>query len=174
MFYLTSIIISILIVILYELLNGNRGEIHKNNDHPTYIYNKKSIITKTERKFYDMFKNILGDKYLIIPQVNLNSIIDKKERFRNELFRNIDFGIFNKDTLELILLIEINDETHNTDYRRKKRDKSVDGICNAAGYKLIKFWTNKPNEYSYVKARLNEFINVESNESKNNDVIVID
>ena len=50
---------------------------------------------------------------MVLPQVNLASVIDKKgdSNFRNELFRNIDFGVFNKDFKPLVL-IEINDNTH--------------------------------------------------------------
>lgn len=37
----------------------------------------------------------MSDKYIIIPQVNLATIINKKNKvFCTELFRNIDFGIF--------------------------------------------------------------------------------
>ena len=95
-----------------------------------------------------------------MPQLNLASIINKEGnyKYRNELFRNIDFGIFSKDYKELLLLIEINDKTHNN-YNRRKRDIKVDNIVDNAGIKLIKFYSNYPNKKDYIKNRIREEIN---------------
>ncbi len=74
----------------------------------------------------------LHNEYIIIPQVNLASVIQKENtKYRTELFRNIDFGIFNKD-FELLLLIELNDKSH-IQRNRKIRDRKVKNIlkeCN--------------------------------------------
>ncbi len=62
-----------------------------------------------------------------MPQVNLASIIKKEKDFptqyQNELYRNIDFGIFDKDTMEVKLLIEINDKTQCN--QTEKRDNNA-------------------------------------------------
>ena len=70
---------------------------------------KDSIMTDCERSFFDALTKILGSAYIIQPQINLASVINKDvhSRYQNELFRNIDFGIFDKNYL-LKLLIEIN------------------------------------------------------------------
>ena len=64
--------------------------------------------------------------------MNLASVIHKENtKYRTELFRNIDFGIFNKD-FELLLLIELNDKSH-IQRNRKIRDRKVKNIlkeCN--------------------------------------------
>ena len=64
--------------------------------------------------------------------MNLASVIQKENtKYRTELFRNIDFGIFNKD-FELLLLIELNDKSH-IQRNRKIRDRKVKNIlkeCN--------------------------------------------
>lgn len=69
-------------------------------------------MTNAEKDFYQKLKP-LEKKYKIIPQVNLGAIIEKKSsiKYRNELFRNIDYGIFTKD-FKLLLLIELNDSSH--------------------------------------------------------------
>lgn len=61
-------------------------------------YNQKEFMTKSENEFYEKMLE-LKNEYEIVPQVNLATIIDKQtaEKYRNELFRNIDFGIFTKD-----------------------------------------------------------------------------
>ena len=69
------------------------------------------------------------------------------------MFRNIDFGIFDKNTFDVLLLIELNDKTHKTASRRK-RDLTVKSICDKANIKLITFYTTYPNEKSYVLNRI--------------------
>ena len=93
------------------------------------------------------------------PQINLATVIKKisNQRYQNELYRNIDFAIFNYDYTKLLLLVEINDSSHN-EKNRKKRDHSVDEIVKQANIRLIKYYTNKPNDRNYVKERIKKEI----------------
>lgn len=137
-------------------------------------YIKREFMSSYELKFYQMLLE-LNNEYNIVPQVNLGTVITKIDNgYRNELFKNIDFGIFDKDFKNLLLLIEINDSTHNQP-NRKKRDASVKNICESAGIKLMTFHTNMPNEKNYVinriKTSINEINNIIESEIKdNNDV----
>ena len=119
------------------------------------VYVKKVFMTKCELDFYNKIKE-LELYYRIVPQVNLASIIDKiGNGYRNELFRNIDFAIFDQDYQNILLLIELNDNTHNNN-DRKDRDLRVKKICSDAGIKLITFHTKYPNEKEYVLNRIKE------------------
>ena len=69
------------------------------------------------------------------------------------MFRNIDFAIFDKECEKLLLLIEIDDASHDT-YKRKQRDQKVNTICRDAGIKLLHFHTSYPNEENYVLKRI--------------------
>lgn len=126
-----------------------------NPKEPT-IYEIKPFMSPYERKFYNMLK-CLENEYTIIPQLNLASVIKKlnNTKFYTELFRNIDFAIFDKDMNKLLLLIEINDKTHNK-YKRKDRDLKVKKICNDVNVKLLSFYSNYPNEKNYVLNRINK------------------
>lgn len=119
---------------------------------------KKSLITDKERPYFNAIKKIVEPSHIVQPQINLASIIDKKstEKFRNELFRNIDFGIFDQNYKPLVL-IEINDQTHTTP-RRKERDKKVKDICAEAKIPLITLWTNYGVNEDYIKKRISEHI----------------
>ena len=101
---------------------------------------KDSLLTKTELEYYSVIYSILGNNFLILPQVNLASVIDKEggSNFRNELFRNADFGVFDCNYRPLFL-IEINDNTHFRKDRRE-RDKKVNKICKSAGLPLLALW----------------------------------
>ena len=119
---------------------------------------KDSLMTECEKKFFQVIKDIAGASYIVQPQVNLASIIDKEstKKYRNELFRNIDVGIFDFD-YKPVLLIEINDPTHKTKERRD-RDIKVHKICEAASIPLITFWTDYGVDEGYNRYRMSEHL----------------
>jgi len=121
---------------------------------------KVSLMTECEQEYYQAIKEILSGNYEIQPQINLASVVSKlnHEQYRTELFRNIDFGIFD-GSYKIKVLIEINDKTHEQE-DRKKRDKEVKRICSAAGIPLITFWVKFGVDKVYIKKRLSEYIDV--------------
>ena len=129
-----------------------KEEEKKEEINPTYA--KRDLMTKCEKDFYNKMIELKND-YEIIPQVNLATIINRldKVKYHNELFRNVDFAIFSKNYEDILLLIELNDNSHNK-YDRKDRDLKVKKICNDAKIKLITFYTNYPNEKDYVINRI--------------------
>lgn len=156
----------IISIITIAILNNRTAtlELNKNEtkqfEAKTKIYTRKeSILTECEKYFYDIIVKNYNEKYTIIPQVSLSTIIKKEKKFeneyQNELNRIIDFGIFDKTNLKPLLLIEINDKTHLQEYR-KERDKKVKEICNEAQIKIITFWTNNENNEKYIINKINE------------------
>lgn len=119
---------------------------------------RDSILTSTEWDYYDCIRSILPDKFLVLPQVNLAAVLikDSSSRYQNELFRNIDFGIFDLK-LKPLLLVEINDETHYKP-ERVRRDKKVADICSRAGLPLIRFWISYGLNLSYFRKRFHEYL----------------
>lgn len=144
-----------------EKLFGQQQNNNMDTTPTTVIhYHQKELITNYEEYFYNILLELENELDIRIQaQVNLRTIIDKnstnkyKYKYAGELFRNIDFGIFTKDCKKVLLLIEINDKTHKFK-KRKERDLKVDEICLKAGIKLIKFYSNYPNEKEYVKNRI--------------------
>ncbi len=158
-FYFISAIgiIYLIISICRYVVNFLNFKEERRNDtektKPSTSYYQKSFMSAAEKNFYNILRE-LETKYKIVPQVNLASIISKNNyTFQNELFRNIDFAIFTYDYSKLLLLIELNDSTHNM-AKRRKRDMKVQAILNDAGIPLMKFYTNKPNERNYVLNRI--------------------
>lgn len=150
-------IMTLIIDFFKDLFNINTSINSSNNTTiNNYQYKQKSFLTNYERYFFEIFRDLENELPIKIhPQLNLNSVINKIDntKYRNELFRNIDFAIFDKDYSTLLLLIEINDKTHQTK-RRRQRDLKVEEICSKAGIKLIKFYSNYPNEKEYVKNKV--------------------
>lgn len=147
------ILISIIFNYLQNILNLN--VINKKEN----LYYKKEFMTQCELSFYNKLKELEKEEYKIVPQINLASIIYKQNKgFQNELFRNIDFAVFDKNFKNILLLIELNDSSHKKAYRNK-RDLKVKQICSKANIKLITFYTNFPNEKEYILNRIKEEIN---------------
>lgn len=134
-------------------------------------YEKKTIMSDYEIMFYNRMKD-LETEYNIVPQLVLSSVVDKKskQKYRSELYRIIDSAIFSKDYSKLLLLIELNDNTHNQ-RKRKDRDLKVKKICNSAKIKLITFYTKYPNEKDYIINRIKKEIETNESMNKENDII---
>ena len=169
-----------ILIFIFRLL----GIYDENNDvTPTLakdetLYEAKPLMTLYERKIYNILLK-LGDNYKIIPQINLASIIRKKNNnhYYSDLFRNIDFAIFDKDCSNLLMLIEIDDSTHNS-YKRRQRDEKVNNICHDVGIKILHFYTSYPNEEGYVLNRIlknlnNNIDNKVSNTEENNTYTLV-
>ena len=164
MIYVLAVII--LMIIVFWVIISHFGTSSSNNnineDVSNVNYVSKQFLSNNEYDFLTKFIDLENELHVnIVPQVNLASIIQKvsNSRFNTELFRNIDFGIFNADYSKLLLLIELNDNSHN-EYHRIKRDKKVHEICNKAGIKLITFYTKYSNEKEYVKGRIIKELNI--------------
>ena len=145
-----------LLIIIVLLFNYFENKFTKNKTNRKNNYYKKRFMTDNELNFYNKIKTLENEDYKIVPQVNLATIIEKYGKsFNNELFRNVDFAIFDRNFQNILLLIELNDSSHKkTD--RIKRDIKVKNICNSADIKLITFYTNYPNNKDYVIKRIKQ------------------
>ena len=156
------IILAIILGLISNLINNLVNKQRANSQTISRNYKEKPLMTEPEKNFFLKLKN-LEPQYKIIPQINLSTIIEKisNERYRTELFRNIDYAIFTSDLSKVLLLIELNDSTHK-EYQRKKRDIKVHQICKDANIPLMTFYTNYPNETQYVLNRILSEINKQS------------
>lgn len=134
------------------------------NQEKPFLYElKKSLISETERSYLTAIKNVLPAGYFLQPQVNLASIIYRTDnfKFQNELYRNIDACVFDKE-YRPIVLIEINDDTHKAP-DRKERDHKVKDICEEAGIPLVTFWTSYGINPEYISKRITSGIEQSKN-----------
>lgn len=124
-------------------------------DNKPYLYRlKNTLISKSEQAFYDAIKNATPEGYLVFPQINLMSFIEKTDSspFHNELFRIVDF-LITDSSYRPKLVIEINDQSHFLP-DRKERDEKVKKICEEAGIPIINLWTHDGINPTYIKTKL--------------------
>lgn len=149
-------VICLVVYLIIKKFKPKNNSKNKNQSSKTK-YQSKQLMSEYEKYFYEILSKNFAQDYIIMPQVNLASIIEKikdfPKQYQNELYRNIDFGIFDKTTMKPLLLIEINDKTHNQP-DRIKRDLKVKEICNQANIKLITFYTKYENKPNYIVSRI--------------------
>lgn len=136
-------------------------EFNKTN---TATYKKKNLMTDIEIKCFKSIELALKDTdFVAFPQINLATIVNKNPNYQiKELFRNIDFGIFHKETFEPILMIELNDNSHN-EYERIVRDEQVKSILKQSKIPLLSLFTIFATQPEKIKHLIFHKINAQLN-----------
>jgi len=98
------------------------------------VYRNYYLMTKPENNFYQVLLKCIDDNQVIFPQVPLHAIVkSKNQSYRNRIDRKrLDFVIFSDKYYTPILVIELDDRSHEQPERRE-RDILVDKVlfrCN--------------------------------------------
>ena len=120
---------------------------------------KTALVTAKEKELLATLRQIDPDRYEVLPQIALVSVIDKKTNtsYRNELFRVCDYCFVDRRSFEPLLLVELNDSSHKRADRRD-RDEKVNAICRDAGLPVVTFWTDAPLDPQTVKKAVKKSI----------------
>lgn len=127
-------------------INPINDEINKKVPKYSYPFKKVYLLTKNEWNFFKRLKLII-DKYnlSIIAKIRLADLIEvdnnKSSNYQEDFDRikskHIDFAIVKSDNMEVKLLLELDDNSHNSS-DRISRDMFIDKVCEVTGYKLIR------------------------------------
>lgn len=150
--YIIVAVIAVLLILLAIF-------IHKKRTEPKY-FAKEAFLTPTEIEYYNILSALVGDNYLLFPQINLATVVDKEYVYnsRTDLFRNIDFGVFDYN-FKPILMIEINDNSH---FRKDRieRDQKVSTILKKAKLPLMTLWVKDGIDINEIRYKLSKYIKV--------------
>jgi hypothetical protein len=129
----------------------------KKKKYDAYYSIKPRYVSPSEQEYLNLIKSILRPEFIIFPQVPLSQIVEKHSpsNYKNELFRVVDFCVFDTDYYP-ILCIEINDNTHlNKD--RVQRDSKVSAILKSARLPLVTLWTYEGASIEKIKKALKPY-----------------
>lgn len=122
-------------------------------------YQKHTILTKTERTFFDVLYSKCKEKeILIFPKVRLEDFIkvvatENYNGYRNRIkSRHIDFLLCDRN-LNIIAAIELDDPSHNTE-QAMIVDKFKNNLYNTVGIRLYRIKTDE-----YYPDRIDEILN---------------
>jgi Protein of unknown function (DUF2726) len=121
-------------------------------------YQKRGpLVTGTELKFFKSLQAAVGGSWLIFCMVRLAEVLKVRadtpgaQVWRNKIFaKHLDFVLCHPDSLEVLLVIELDDHTHQRP-ERQARDAFVDGALKSAGIPI--FHVPVADEYDKVALR---------------------
>lgn len=108
-------------------------------------YEKLDVLTSAEQRLYHLMVNNLvqKDKIVIFPKVRLADIIKikgsnyPKHELYKIAYKHVDFLICNKNTLDTICVVELDDYTHAS-AEAKEHDEFIMSALYSAGINVIR------------------------------------
>lgn len=142
-------------------VNFNEFDNDDYSDYQITPYRARKLLTNHELEFYRCLKDVAKEKNLcVLSKIRLADLVevepmaDKKKSygFFNKISRkHIDFALANPDDLSIVVLIELDDFTH--DKKQSDRDKFVEAVFKKTQYKLLRVRSTKD-----LKNRLEEIL----------------
>ena len=123
-------------------------------------YKRKNLLTENEKRFYKKLKPIT-DKYNLelLTKIRMADIIEVSETvnktewskyFSKIKSKHIDFAITDKDNLNILLLIELDDSSHK-EKSRIERDNFINQAYISAGIPIARLYYNTSNLEEIIK-----------------------
>ena len=109
---------------------------------------KECLLTNAERSFYEVLVRAVGNQWLVFPKIRVSDLLSVKSTPNRQSYRNkiqskhADFVLCRKDTVGPVLVIELNDSSHDAPERRE-RDAFVGRAYRAAGLPFLSIRVQK-------------------------------
>lgn len=140
-----------IVVFVFLLLLGGYYVYKKEGKTFETSYVKKKFLTENEKHFYKVLKEACGTDWVICPQVSMGALLDvNKNKYDEDTYwklkqrfamKIIDYVICDANTLNPVLIVELDDKTH-----KLSKDVKRDAYTSNVGLKTIRFLsTQKPN-----------------------------
>ncbi|BBB33204.1 conserved hypothetical protein [Thermotomaculum hydrothermale] len=129
---------------------------------------KKSVFTPAERSFYGVLKGVLEGHADIFAKIRVADILtplsrlDKSEwqkAFNRISGKHFDFVICDKNTLEVLCVIELNDKSHKS-AKRMERDDFLRKACESAGIPLLEINVREGYSPNEIRDILSNYVNL--------------
>lgn len=129
-----------------------------------YPYQKRLyLMTKAERSFYGILVSCCSEQHLIFSKVRLADLISVKSGthswrsyFNKIQSKHVDFLIVSKNSISPLLVIELDDSSHQRP-DRIKRDLFMDEALRAAGIPILRVKTSKSYSLNEISDKISSF-----------------
>lgn len=153
------IFIVVAIIIVWIIKEYWRGE-EKNLPY----FKRNYLLSKAESSFFRILEQATENKYYIFPQIRISNLLYVRTkgrsyyRFLNKIkYKSVDFVLTDKDYLNPLLAIELDDSTHNRN-DRMERDDFVEHAFYDADFPLLRIEYSLTYDIPKLKARIEELI----------------
>lgn len=149
---------AILLLIVLKLLFGKNNA--AGQPYP-YVLNK-TLFTPAERSFLGVLDLAIADQYRVFGKVRVADILlpgnglnksHWKIAFNKISAKHFDFVLCNKQTLEVIAVIELDDKSHQKG-KTQKRDFVIASACASAGLPLIRFVATASYQVTEIQQKI--------------------
>jgi hypothetical protein len=115
------------------LARGKRGKLP--------YFSRKTLLTQGEAAFYSVLIQAIPPGTNLAPKVRVADILDcsgenRQSHFNRISRKHVDFVLINARTTEFLLIIELDDKTHQR-RDRQERDEFLDRAFQAAGLNVL-------------------------------------
>lgn len=123
----------------------NKENIDEYYNNQYIPYRPKYFLTKNELYFYKELKEIAKENNLVVlAKIRLADLVEVEPMYKSKWQtyfnkinkKHVDFALANPQNLQIKLLIELDDYSHNE--QQYERDRFVEAIYNKTGYKLLR------------------------------------
>ena len=118
------------------------------------------LLTDAERRFFQVLEDVLPNDCYLLAQVRLANLVQVKsgsgpfwKNFSPIGMKCVDFAVVRRDTMRLLLVIELDDRTHARTERRQ-RDHFLDQVLTTVDI-VVLHW---PVSASYNRTELSQAI----------------
>jgi hypothetical protein len=136
-------------------------------DLPVYKMNK-SVLTFRERILHSALRKALGNEYAILMKVRMGDFIylsnepqDRKSFVNQVICKHVDFLLCGKLRLQPLLVIELDDSSHNAP-DRIERDRIKNDILDAVGLPYLRIELQKTYDPAQLQTQIKAIILPES------------
>ena len=146
---------------LFSFLNkketDDKKEIENSDKQFKYTKNEK-LLSLSEISFFHILKQIFPQEYNVFSKVRLADIISVKGKkwqqgFNKIKAKHIDYVITEASTSKILLAIELDDSSHNTE-RAQKNDMVKDNALKEAGLPLLRIKAQKNYNTESIKEEI--------------------
>lgn len=135
-----GILFLILVLLLERFIKCKRKK-----DIESNYRERKYLLSRSEKDFYDVLKSIIGSDYSVFCKVRVLDLVDIPSRpglfwpaFKSVLGKHVDFVLCETGNLRIVCVIELDDSSHK-ELKRSKRDTVIENAFCAADVKLLRF-----------------------------------
>jgi hypothetical protein len=147
-----------------EISHIDIDQVKVDKKHFPYV-KRYYLMTKAELSFYRELESRVKNDYYIVPQVLLSRLVEVEKQevlwktYNNKINKkSVDFVLFSKPYFNPVLVIELDDRSHNR-YDRKTRDDFVDEVLKSVNIPIV----HVKNSYKYDIENFLSIIKSESN-----------
>lgn len=132
--------------------------------HKTPYARRRKLVTRSELKFFVVLRQAVSDDWEIFAMVRIADLLSVPRGTKNHrswlnkiLSKHIDFVLCDKDSLEVMVGIELDDPSHRRP-ARQQRDQFVNSAFADAGLPLLRIPTADHYDASSIRKMIEKAI----------------